>query len=212
LVFLASDAASYVSGVSIIVDAGFVTGQFTPARPYAVQERPGARRRSLRRSLMVMQLDTMATYAVEYGLHVTDAEASLRFYRDVLGFKPYAEIYFPGGHVWGLRFGNSMIKLLQDEVPPTTKNPRERSIGFRYITIHVLNAEEIVQRCRDEGYEVMTPVSRFTSSRPGDPECYYAFVRDPDGNTVEFSQGSPWIAPTDEFLRGKRPLSPSPKE
>jgi len=160
---------------------------------------------------MVMRLDTMATYAIEYGVHVTDAEASLHFYRDVLGFKPYAEIYFPGGHVWGLRFGNSMIKLLKDDVPPTTKNPRERSIGFRYITIHVLNIEEIVERCREEGYEIMTPVTPYKSSRAGDPECLFAFVRDPDGNTIELSQGSPWIAPTDEFLRGERPAPPVPE-
>lgn len=157
---------------------------------------------------MPLELDTMSTYAIEYGLHVTDGEASLHFYRDVLGMEPYAEIYFPGGHVWGLRFGNSMIKLLQDDVPPTTKNPRERSIGFRYITIHLLNAEEVVKQCEAEGYEIMTPVSLFSPSRPGDPECFFAFVRDPDGNTVELSQGSPWIAPTPEFKRGELPAPP----
>jgi len=157
---------------------------------------------------MTMRLDTMAVYAVEYGLHVTDAEASLRFYRDTLGMEPYAEIFVPGAHVWGLRFGNSMIKLLQDDVPPTTHNPRERSIGFRYITIHVTNIEEMIAKCAAAGYEIQHPVDVFRPSRPGDPECQYAFVRDPDGNTVELSQGSPWVAPTLEFQRGERPAPP----
>jgi catechol 2,3-dioxygenase-like lactoylglutathione lyase family enzyme len=152
-----------------------------------------------------MELDTMAVYAVEFGLHVTDAEASLHFYRDVLGFTPFAEIFVPGAHVWGLRFGNSMVKLLKDDAPPATRNPRERSIGFRYITIHVLNAEEVVAKCAAEGYEIQAPVTRWASSRAGDPDCVFAMVRDPDGNTVELSQGSPWVAPTAEFLRGELP-------
>jgi catechol 2,3-dioxygenase-like lactoylglutathione lyase family enzyme len=156
---------------------------------------------------MPLELDTMAVYAIEYGLHVRDAQASLRFYRDTLGMTPYAEIYVPGAHVWGLRFGNSMIKLLQDDVPPASQNPRERSIGFRYITIHLTNIDQVVKECEAAGYEIMTPPSRFVPSRPGDPECGFALVRDPDGNTVELSQGSPWIAPTPEFQRGELPAS-----
>jgi catechol 2,3-dioxygenase-like lactoylglutathione lyase family enzyme len=156
---------------------------------------------------MPLELDTMAVYAIEYGLHVRDAQASLRFYRDTLGMTPYAEIYVPGAHVWGLRFGNSMIKLLQDDVPPASQNPRARSIGFRYITIHLTNIDQVVKECEAAGYEIMTPPSRFVPSRPGDPECGFAFVRDPDGNTVELSQGSPWIAPTPEFQRGELPAS-----
>ncbi|MEU8803255.1 VOC family protein [Spirillospora sp. NPDC048819] len=154
---------------------------------------------------MPIDLDTMAVYAIEYGLHVRDAEASLRFYRDTLGMEPFAEIFVPGAHVWGLRLGNSMLKLLKDDTPPESQNPRERSIGFRYITIHALNIAELVAECAAAGYEVMTPPSRFNPRRPGDPECEYAFVRDPDGNTVELSQGSPWVPPTDEFIAGTIP-------
>jgi catechol 2,3-dioxygenase-like lactoylglutathione lyase family enzyme len=65
--------------------------------------------------------------------------------------------------------------------------------------------EEVVAECAAAGYEIMTPPSRFVPSRPGDPECVYAFVRDPDGNTVELSQGSPWVPPTPEFRRGELP-------
>lgn len=146
---------------------------------------------------MAIELDTMAVYAIETGLMVRDAEKSLHFYCDVLGLEPYAEIFMPGVHVWGLRLGNSMIKLLQDETPPQSQNPRERSIGFRYITIHVTNIEDLVEQCRREGYEIMTPPSPFVPTEG--PSGTYAYVLDPDGNWVELSQGSPWVPPTTEF-------------
>jgi catechol 2,3-dioxygenase-like lactoylglutathione lyase family enzyme len=152
---------------------------------------------------MPIELDTMATYAIEFGLQTDNAQEALRFYRDTLGLKPYAEIFPPGCHVWGLRLGNSMIKILQDDVPPTARNPQGRALGYRYITLHVLNAAELVAECEAAGFEVITPASEYHSRRPGDPGCIFALVRDPDGNIVELSQGSPWVPPTEEYKRGE---------
>jgi len=156
-------------------------------------------------AMMPIELDTMAVYSIEYGLHVRDIEASLKFYRDTLGLTPFGEIFGPGVHIWGLRLGNSNLKLLKDDTPPAGQNPRERSIGFRYITIHALNVPELVDECAAAGYEIMTPYSTFRPRRSGDPECGFAFVRDPDGNAVELSQGSPWVPPSKEFLGGRPP-------
>jgi len=146
---------------------------------------------------MTCELDTLAVYGIESGIRVRDPETMLSFYIDTIGFQPHAEIFIPDGHVWGLRFGNSMLKLMYraDAFPP---EPEHRS-ACHYVTIHVLNAEEMAARCAAAGVTIVAPYSTFTPTRPGDPECGYVLITDPEGNRVEFSQGSPWVLPSPEF-------------
>lgn len=161
---------------------------------------------------MVAEYDGLAAYGVEPGLRVQDIAAALAFWRDLVGFEPYAEIVAPGGvHIYGLRFGNSMIKLMHvDETVGGGQRPDRygvRRAGDRpssafashYLTVHVLNALALQQECEAAGVKILVPYSPFVPARPGDPECAFVLVEDPDGNTVEFSQGSPWVASTDGF-------------
>ena len=146
---------------------------------------------------MTCELDPMAVYGLEHGFRINDPETMLEFYCGALGFKSFAEIFVPGGHVWGLRFGNSLLKLLHfDEMPAALAEERRNT---HYMTIHVLNAEEMQQVASAAGATVIAPYSAFTPSRAGDPGCAFVLIEDPEGNVVEFSQGSPWVAATEEF-------------
>jgi hypothetical protein len=67
--------------------------------------------------------------------------------------------------------------------------------------------------CRAAGIEIIAAYSPMSGAREGDPSCHYVLVKDPDGNTIEFSEGSPWVYPTTEFknlgrglLDGVRPV------
>jgi hypothetical protein len=121
----------------------------------------------------------------------------LEFYCGALGFEPFAEIFIPDGHVWGLRFGNAMLKMMYHETRPGA--PAEDRVATHYTTIHVLNAKDMEKRAIAGGATILASFSTFTPARDGDPECNYVLFRDPEGNVVEFSQGSPWVAPTEEF-------------
>jgi len=146
---------------------------------------------------MASDLDPMAVYGLEHGFRVNDPDLMLDFYCGALGFEVFAEIFVPRGHVWGLRFGNALLKLLHfEEVPAAAPEARADT---HYMTIHVLNAQEMQHAAEAAGATIVAPFATFTSSRPGDPECFYVLIRDPEGNTVEFSQGSPWVAATEEF-------------
>jgi hypothetical protein len=107
--------------------------------------------------------------------------------------------------VVGLKFGNSTIKLMEltaaegSEPVPEGVEVDSMTGSAHYFTVHVLNAEEIQRDCEAMGLTVVVPFSQFRSAREGDPSCFYVIVLDPDGNSVEFSQGSPWVAPTSEL-------------
>lgn len=152
-------------------------------------------------------------YEVEPGLRVKDIATALAFWRDLVGFEPYAEIFAPHGvHIYGLRYGNSMIKLMHiDEAADANQRPprygtppndnRPAAFASHYLTVHVCNAQALQKKCEAAGVKVLVPYSRFVPARPEDPECWFVLVEDPDGNTVEFSQGSPWVTATTEFRR-----------
>lgn len=157
---------------------------------------------------MKAELDTLAVHALEPGIRVADMARSLQFWRDIVGCVPFAEIFVPGAHVVGLNYGNSMIKRMEltplegvEDVPDgVTVDPGGTGLAH-YFTLHVLNAEELQHTCESLGLTVLVPYSEFRPSRIGDPTCHYAIVQDPDGNSVEFSQGSPWVAPTPELSK-----------
>jgi glyoxylase I family protein len=122
--------------------------------------------------------------SIDLGIVVSDAEASLGFYRDVLGFQSAGQMDIPGGATMHrLMCGTSMVKLVHHSTPPPAVAPPggiPAATGYRYFTISVSNIDEVTDACAAAGHKVVVPVRDL---RPG---VTISIVEDPDGNWVEF--------------------------
>jgi catechol 2,3-dioxygenase-like lactoylglutathione lyase family enzyme len=128
----------------------------------------------------------LAKDSIDLGIVVRDAEASLAFYRDALGFTAAGEMPMPGGGtMYRLMCGTSMIKLVAPAKQPPAAAPPGGiggAYGYRYWTISVSNIEALTAELGAAGHRVVVPV---TALGPG---ITIAIVEDPDGNWVEFLQ------------------------
>lgn len=125
--------------------------------------------------------------SIDLGIIVTDEKAALGFYRDALGLEWEGELALPGGRMYRLKCGTTVIKLLKldrtPEAKPAPGGPM-RGLGMRYFTISVPDIRGLVAQLEAKGIKPTVPVTEF---RPG---VTIAMVTDPDGNTVEFLQNS----------------------
>jgi glyoxylase I family protein len=122
--------------------------------------------------------------SIDLGIVVSDPEAALGFYRDVLGFENAGEMAMPGGGtMYRLMCGTSMIKLVHPASPPPAVAPPggiPGATGYRYFTISVSNVDEITDACAAAGRKVVVPVRELRAG------ITISIVEDPDGNWVEF--------------------------
>lgn len=121
--------------------------------------------------------------SIDIGIVVCDAEKSLAFYRDLLGFELTGEMAMPGGGtMYRLLCGTSMVKLIDagKSLGKAASGGITGACGYRYCTINVSNIEEIAEKCGHAGYVVAVQPLVI---RPGVTIC---IVEDPDGNWVEF--------------------------
>jgi len=124
--------------------------------------------------------------AIDLGIVVTDGDAALAFYRDLLGLDHEASIPMPlggGGTMHRLRCGTTLIKIVALDNPPEARPPAGGiggGTGLRYFSIHANNVADVMQACEAAGVPIVMPV---TEARPG---VTVAMVHDPDGNVVEF--------------------------
>ncbi|MGO9607803.1 MAG: VOC family protein [Candidatus Binataceae bacterium] len=125
--------------------------------------------------------------SIDLGIIVTDEKAALGFYRDGLGLEWEGELPLPGGRMYRLKCGTTIIKLLKlDRTPaakPASGGPMG-GLGLRYFTISVPDIRALMAQLEAKGIRPTMPVTEF---RPG---VTIAMVTDPDGNTVEFLQNS----------------------
>ena len=123
--------------------------------------------------------------SLDLGLLVNNIEASLHFYRDLLGLKFIEKVPVWFGTMHRLRFGNSDFKLVDPSVqPPKGPVGLEGQLGFRYVTFVIKNLSELCRELQSKGIEFEVPEKEI---RPG---SRIAMVRDPDGNIVEFVERS----------------------
>ena len=125
--------------------------------------------------------------SIDLGIVVTDAKAAIAFYRDGLGLEWEGELPLPGGRMYRLKCGSTVIKLLKLEKMPTAKpapGGPMGGLGYRYFTISVPDIRGLMAQLDAKGIRATVPVTEF---RPG---VTIAMVTDPDGNTVEFIQTS----------------------
>lgn len=124
--------------------------------------------------------------AIDLGIVITDSEASLAFYRDLLGMTHEGDIPMPiggGGTMHRLRCGHTLVKLVKFDTNPDAR-PAGGGIpggtGYRYFTIHANNLAEMMDACEAAGAPIVVPTSEI---RPG---VTIGMIEDPDGNIVEF--------------------------
>jgi catechol 2,3-dioxygenase-like lactoylglutathione lyase family enzyme len=123
--------------------------------------------------------------SIDLGIVVTDEKAALGFYRDQLGLEWEGELPLPGGRMYRLKCGTTVIKLLKLERTPAAKpapGGPMGGLGYRYFTISVPDIRGLMTELEAKGIRPTVPV---TEARPG---VTIAMVTDPDGNTVEFLQ------------------------
>jgi catechol 2,3-dioxygenase-like lactoylglutathione lyase family enzyme len=125
--------------------------------------------------------------SIDLGIVVTDEKAALDFYRDALGLEWEGELPVPGGRMYRLKCGTTVIKLLKLNQTPESKpapGGPAGGLGLRYFTISVPDIRGLVAQLAAKGIKPTVPIRE---ARPG---VTIAMVTDPDGNTVEFLENS----------------------
>ena len=119
--------------------------------------------------------------SLDIGILVSNINASLNFYQNILGLKFIEKIPASPGTMHRLRFGNSDFKLI-DPSPMPPKGPigLGAQLGIRYVTFPVKNLSRICAELEKKGIEFVVKEKEI---RPG---VRIAMVKDPDGNVVEF--------------------------
>lgn len=119
----------------------------------------------------------------DLGVVIRDADASLAFYRDLLGLEEEGVLPMPGmGTMHRLRCGTAVLKLIVPEKDPGVGSPPggpTSGYGLRYWTITVDNLDAMAAEAEQAGYSVPVPP---LDLRPG---VRIAMLQDPDGNWVE---------------------------
>tara|TARA_Y100001963_G_scaffold159287_1_gene262342 strand:- start:19574 stop:19999 length:426 start_codon:yes stop_codon:yes gene_type:complete len=129
------------------------------------------------------------------GITVTDVEESLKFYRDILGFK-VARIMDESGehidnfsalkgvHVKTVKLKdetNGMIELLQYHSHPRTAEENDIThIGCSHFALTVRNLDSILDSIRENGYAINS-VPQYSP----DGKVKLTFCKDPDGALIE---------------------------
>ncbi len=126
-----------------------------------------------------------AKESLDLGILVSDINASLKFYQDILGLKFIEKIPVWFGTMYRLRFGSSDFKLIDPKnKPPKGPVGLDVQFGFRYVTFVIKNISKVCEELKKKGIEFEIPEKEL---RPG---VRIAMVRDPDGNIVEFVERS----------------------
>ena len=122
---------------------------------------------------------------------VADLDASVAFYRDVLGLKPAFDFINDQGHRFGVYVhvsGRSFIELFECE--PGQTGPWQ---SYQHLCLEVDDIEAAAATLRERGVDV-TPVTM------GSDHSWQAWLVDPDGNRIELhaytpeSQQAPFLA------------------
>ena len=96
------------------------------------------------------------------GIAVSDLQAALAFYRDVLGIAPHEPETADGATIVALTFGESEVELLAPLTPdsPVGKFLAKRGPGIHHICYRVPDLDAALNACRAAGYRLVDEVPR----------------------------------------------------
>jgi glyoxylase I family protein len=122
----------------------------------------------------------LAKPAFDLGIVTADIDASLHFYRDLLGFERLMVLPVESGDLHLLIAGEMLIKLADvADAPAGAKGPIPAATGLRYVTFWVTNLDDLLAELTVAGVEVLQPPFEVI------PGTTALLVFDPDGNVVE---------------------------
>lgn len=145
-----------------------------------------------------------STKTIDLGMAVANADRSVRFYTEAIGFKEVPGFEVAGDYakdigltngapvkvrvlVLGDGDGATKLKLIEFPDSKPKKNDNEfvdKELGFRYLTLFVNDTNAALKRLEKAGVK---PLGKGTQALPkGFPEgIFITVVKDPDGNVVE---------------------------
>lgn len=96
------------------------------------------------------------------GIAVSDLEAALAFYRDVLGLEPHPPEFVDGATILSLAFGDSAVELMASTEPesPVGKFLARRGPGIHHICYRVADLDAAIRACHKAGYRLVDEVPR----------------------------------------------------
>ena len=102
------------------------------------------------------------TRIAHIGLAVSDLEAILPLYRDVLGMPEVPLDDADGARIAGLAAGESLVELLEPATPdsPIGKFIGKRGPGIHHVCFAVDDLDGTLQRCRDAGLRLIDETPR----------------------------------------------------
>jgi len=123
----------------------------------------------------------LAKTAADIGIVTADIDASLHFYRDLLGFVPLMVLPVESGDLHLLIAGEILVKLA--DVPGAPAGPKgdiPEATGLRYFTFWVTNLHQLLAELEADGVAVVRAPFEVLAGTTA------LLVADPDGNVVEF--------------------------
>jgi len=119
--------------------------------------------------------------SVELLISVSDIRKSLAFYHGTLGLEKTQEVQTPFGTVHRLRYGTSVVKLMDPkQVPPPGPIGLEKQLGMRCLSFVIRDLSGVCTVLKEKGVEFTMPETQVL------PDRRIAMVKDPDGNIIEF--------------------------
>jgi catechol 2,3-dioxygenase-like lactoylglutathione lyase family enzyme len=124
---------------------------------------------------------------------VADADRSVRFYRDVLGFEPVGDARGPGGRILRMRLGDEEIELIESPGGrPLPADSRSNDRWFQHIAIVVNDMAQAhlwLQRHRVAAISPEPQRLPDWNHAAGGIQAFY--FQDPDGHPLEILQFPP---------------------
>lgn len=108
------------------------------------------------------QTPPAGTVIAHIGIAVSGLDASVSFYRDVLGMPEVPLGDSDGAKIVGLAAGQSLVELLEAETPdsPIGKFVAKRGPGIHHVCFAVDDLDGTLERCRKHGIRLIDETPR----------------------------------------------------